>query len=148
MPFESQNPAHKQMLVDALKWSRNQMKPYNARAKEGWEIYVGSQYGQDDEKDDYLPLMSQVVDTFLDRLAGNAPRGSWNPATDSEHARYIRPTAKKLQYSPTANTLNNEAMTASALEVILKQNAPAPVPAAADTTAAGHGEGTHETNKH
>ncbi len=64
------------------------------------------------------------------------------------YIRSLQATAKKLAYSPTANTFNSEAMTASALEAILKQNAPAPAPVAADTTAAGHGEGAHETNKH
>jgi len=93
--FDIKNPDHKSRLAGALKWSRDQMRPYRERAKEAWDLYVGDQYGQDVSKKVYLPLMAQVVDTFVDRLAAHSPRVAFNPVP--QNARYVRPAAKKLE---------------------------------------------------
>lgn len=96
--FDPHNPQQFQKLAGALQWSREQMRAYNSRAMRAWKQYVGHEYGQNETvRKTFINLMAQAVDTFVDRLAANSPRLSFNPVPWSANARYLRTAAKKLQ---------------------------------------------------
>lgn len=62
------------------------------------------------------------------------------------YIRSLQAANRKLAYTASSNTLNNEAMTWSALEASMKKNAPAPV--VADSLPAPKGEPAHDAKIH